>query len=34
MVVRRADKDLGAIGLLDTPWEGAKEALQKLREME
>jgi len=33
MVVRRADKDLGAIGLLDTPREGAKEALQKLREM-
>ncbi|NNJ14713.1 heavy metal translocating P-type ATPase [Pseudomonas putida CSV86] len=33
MVVRRADKDLGAIGLLDTSREGAKEALQKLREM-
>ncbi|WP_454864379.1 heavy metal translocating P-type ATPase [Pseudomonas rhizophila] len=33
MVVRRADKDLGVIGLLDTPREGAKEALQKLREM-
>lgn len=33
MVVRRADKDLRAIGLLDTPREGAKEALQKLREM-
>ena len=33
MVIRRADKDLGAIGLLDTPREGAKEALQKLREM-
>ena len=32
-MVRRADKDLGAIGLLDTPREGAKEALQKLREM-
>ncbi|MBA6113529.1 MULTISPECIES: heavy metal translocating P-type ATPase [Pseudomonas] len=33
MVVRRADKDLGVIGLLDTPREGAKEALHKLREM-
>ncbi|AVH36149.1 heavy metal translocating P-type ATPase [Pseudomonas monteilii] len=33
MVVRRADKDLGAIGLLDTPREGAKQALQTLREM-
>ncbi|MEE1922094.1 heavy metal translocating P-type ATPase [Pseudomonas sp. 148P] len=33
MVVRHADKDLGAIGLLDTPRGGAKEALQKLRDM-
>lgn len=33
MVIRRADKDMGAIGLLDTPREGAKEAIQKLRDM-
>lgn len=28
MIVRRGDRDLGAIGLLDTPREGVKEALQ------
>ncbi|MDZ4020587.1 heavy metal translocating P-type ATPase [Pseudomonas sichuanensis] len=33
MVVRRGEKDLGAIGLLDTPREGVKEALQKLKQM-
>ena len=31
MVVRRAGKDLGAIGLLDTPREAARDALEKLR---
>ncbi|KPL69860.1 ATPase [Erythrobacter sp. SG61-1L] len=30
MVVRRGDKDLGAIGLLDTPREAARTALEKL----
>ncbi|WP_234265427.1 heavy metal translocating P-type ATPase [Hydrogenophaga sp. NFH-34] len=33
MVVRRGDRDLGAIGLLDTPRAGAKEALQQLRDL-
>ena len=33
MVVRRGDRDLGAIGLLDTPRAAAKEALQQLREL-
>lgn len=33
MVVRRADKDLGVIGMLDTPREGAKETPHKLSEM-
>lgn len=33
MVVRRGDRDLGAIGLLDTPRAGAREALQALRAM-
>lgn len=31
MVVRQGTRDLGAIGLLDTPRAGAKEALQQLR---
>ncbi|WP_255245780.1 heavy metal translocating P-type ATPase [Sphingobium sp. D43FB] len=31
MIVRRDNKDLGAIGLLDTPRETAREALDKLR---
>lgn len=31
MVVRRGDRDLGAIGLLDTPRADANEALQQLR---
>ena len=31
MVVRRANKDMGAIGLLDTPREAARDALAKLR---
>ncbi|WP_236199571.1 heavy metal translocating P-type ATPase [Pseudomonas pseudonitroreducens] len=33
MVVRHGDRDLGAIGLLDTPRAGAKEALQQLRQL-
>ena len=33
MVVRRANKDLGAIGLMDTPREAAKAALARLRKM-
>lgn len=31
MVVRHGEKDLGAIGLMDTPREGAAEALKQLR---
>ncbi|MEN9395479.1 MAG: cadmium-translocating P-type ATPase [Pseudomonadota bacterium] len=31
MAVRRGDRDLGAIGLLDTPRDGARQALQELR---
>ncbi|MBE0594621.1 MAG: heavy metal translocating P-type ATPase [Gemmatimonadales bacterium] len=31
MAVRRGDRDLGVIGLLDTPRAGAKEALEHLR---
>jgi len=33
MVVRQGARDLGAIGLLDTPRAGAREALQALREL-
>lgn len=33
MIVRRGDRDLGAIGLLDTPREGVKEALHELKQM-
>lgn len=33
MVVRKGDKDLGAIGLLDTPRDGARDALQELRNL-
>lgn len=33
MVVRQGDRDLGAIGLLDTPRETAKAALQRLHEI-
>lgn len=33
MVVRRGDRDLGAVGLLDTPRETAKAALKRLREI-
>ena len=33
MVVRKGDRDLGAIGLLDTPREGAQQALQELRSL-
>lgn len=33
MVVRRGNRDLGAIGLLDTPRAGAREALQQLRDL-
>jgi Cd2+/Zn2+-exporting ATPase len=33
MVVRQGDRDLGAIGLLDTPREGARDALNQLREL-
>ncbi|GHC93034.1 ATPase [Pseudorhodoferax aquiterrae] len=33
MVVRRGTRDLGAIGLLDTPREGARETLEQLREL-
>ncbi len=31
MVIRRGDKDLGAIGLMDTPRAAASETLQRLR---
>lgn len=31
MVVRRGDRDLGAIGLMDTPRPGARVALEQLR---
>ncbi len=31
MVVRRGDRDLGAIGLMDTPRSGARSALEQLR---
>src|SRR3546814_4361021 len=33
MVVRKGDRDLGAIGLMDTPREAAKTALRRLHEM-
>jgi Cd2+/Zn2+-exporting ATPase len=33
MIVRLGSRDLGAIGLLDTPRAGAREALQRLREL-
>ena len=33
MVVRLGDRDLGAIGLLDTPRAGAREALDRLRKL-
>ncbi|HQS45166.1 MAG: heavy metal translocating P-type ATPase [Rhizobiales bacterium 24-66-13] len=33
MVVRQGDRDLGAIGLLDTPRETAKVALKRLRDI-
>src|SRR3546814_15792769 len=33
MVVRKGDKDIGAIGLMDTPREAAKVALKRLRAM-
>ena len=33
MVVRHGDRDLGAIGLLDTPRAAAKDALQRLRKL-
>ncbi|MDH2240152.1 heavy metal translocating P-type ATPase [Pigmentiphaga sp. GD03639] len=33
MAVRRGNRDLGAIGLLDTPREGARETLERLREL-
>lgn len=33
MVVRLGDRDLGAIGLLDTPRAGAREALEQLRQL-
>ena len=33
MVVRRGDTDLGAIGLLDTPREAARDALDRLRQL-
>lgn len=33
MVVRRGDTDLGAIGLLDTPRETARDALDRLRRL-
>ena len=33
MVVRRGDRDLGAIGLMDTPREAAKAALKQLHAM-
>jgi len=31
MVVRKGDKDIGAIGLMDTPREAAKVALKRLK---
>ena len=33
MAVRRGGRDLGVIGLMDTPRAGAREALQQLREL-
>jgi len=33
MIVRRDDKDLGAIGLMDTPRDAAKETLARLRKL-
>lgn len=33
MMVRRGDRDLGAIGLLDTPREAARSTLERLREI-
>ena len=33
MVVRKGDRDIGAIGLMDTPREAAKVALKRLRDM-
>ncbi len=33
MVVRMGDRDLGAIGLMDTPREAAKDALRRLHEI-
>ncbi|NLA68979.1 MAG: heavy metal translocating P-type ATPase, partial [Gammaproteobacteria bacterium] len=33
MVVRRGTRDLGVIGLLDTPRAGARESLQRLRDL-
>lgn len=33
MVVRRGDRDLGAIGLMDTPRVSASDTLQRLREL-
>lgn len=33
MVVRKGDRDLGSIGLMDTPRKAARDALQRLREM-
>ena len=33
MFVRQGTRDLGAIGLLDTPRDGARETLQQLREL-
>ena len=33
MVVRKGNRDLGAIGLMDTPREAAKTALRRLRDM-
>lgn len=33
MVIRKGDRDLGAIGLMDTPREAAKTALRRLRDM-
>ena len=33
MIVRLGSRDLGAIGLSDTPRAGAREALQRLREL-
>src|SRR3546814_6023450 len=33
MVVRMGDRDLGAIGLMDTPREAARTAIARLREL-